>query len=121
MLFGLSLIALYGPLNARNVAFFAQKSRIEMMLAKEKLSLPLQKDALKHLTGAQADQLAETISDFVVTFPYKQWNQVLFNGYYSDNDNSWSYGYEVRSYLGAQEYYGTSDDEEELKEILFRL
>lgn len=121
LLFGLSLIALYGPLSARNIAFFAQKLNIETLLAKENLSLPLQKDALKNLTGATADQLAETISDFVGTFPYEQWNKVLFNGQYSEKDNSRSYGYEVRSYLGAQEYYRTWDDKEESKAVEFRL
>lgn len=121
LLFGLTLLSLYGPLSARNVAFFAQKSRIETMLAREQLALPLQKNALKDLTGAMADQLAETISDFVRTFPYQQWNQVLFNNQYSGEASAWSYGYEVRSYLGAQEYYGTWEDEEESKEIPFRI
>lgn len=50
LLVGLSLISLYGPLSARNVAFFAQKTTIEMMLIKENIYLPLQKDSLKHLT-----------------------------------------------------------------------
>ena len=91
------------------------------MLAREQLALPLQKHALKDLTGAMADQLAETISDFVRTFPYEQWNKVLFDGKYSEKDNFSSYGYEVRSYLGAQEYYGTWNNEEESKEIRFRI
>lgn len=121
LLFGLSLIALYGPLSARNVAFHAQKLHIETLLMKENIYLPLQQDALKNLTGATADQLAESISDFVKTFPYEKWNQVLFNGQYSGEANSWSYGYDIRSYLGAQEYYGTRDPEEESKEIEFRL
>lgn len=121
LLFGLTLLSLYGPLSARNVAFFAQKSRIETMLAREQLALPLQKNALKDLTGAMADQLAETISDFVRTFPYQQWNQVLFNNQYSGGASAWSYGYEVRSYLGAQDYYGTLEDEEESKKISFSL
>lgn len=123
LLFGLSLIALYGPLSARNIAFSAQKHRIETLLLKENIYLPLQKDALKHLTGATANQLAETISDFVGTFSYEKWNKVLFNDQYSGKDNAWSYGYDVRTYLGAQEYYGTWDDEDESKEkeIKFRL
>lgn len=123
LLFGLSLIALYGPLSARNIAFSAQKHRIETLLLKENIYLPLQKDTLKHLTGATANQLAETISDFVGTFSYEKWNKVLFNDQYSGKDNAWSYGYDVRTYLGAQEYYGTWDDEDESKEkeIKFRL
>ena len=121
LLFGLTLLSLYGPLSARNVAFFAQKSRIETMLAREQLALPLQKNALKDLTGAMADQLAETISDFVRTFPYQQWNQVLFNNQYSGGASAWSYSYEVRSYLGAQDYYGTWEDKEESKKISFSL
>ena len=121
LLFGLTLLSLYGPLSARNVAFFAQKSRIETMLAREQLALPLQKNALKDLTGAMADQLAETISDFVRTFPYQQRNQVLFNNQYSGGASAWSYGYEVCSYLGAQDYYGTWEDKEESKKISFSL
>jgi hypothetical protein len=121
LLFGLTLLSLYGPLSARNVAFFAQKSRIETMLAREQLALPLQKNALKDLTGAMADQLAETISDFVRTFPYQQRNQVLFNNQYSGEASAWSYGYEVCNYLGAQDYYGTWEDKEESKKISFSL
>lgn len=121
LLFGLSLIALYGPLSARNVAFFAQKLHIELLLLKENIYLPLQKDALKNLTGTTAEQLSETISDFVHTFPYEQWNRELFNGQYSEKENAWSYGYDVRSYLGAQEYYGEWDREEGSKEINFRI
>ena len=76
---------------------------------------------MKDLTGAMADQLAETISDFVRTFPYQQRNQVLFNNQYSGEASAWSYGYEVCNYLGAQDYYGTWEDKEESKKISFSL
>ena len=99
LLFGLSLISLYSPRNAATIAFSSQKSRIESLLAKANIKLPLQKDSFKDLTGDGAGQLKDTVIDFVNTQPYEKRNKVLFNNQYSDKDSSRFYGYEIRDYL----------------------
>ena len=99
LLFGLSLISLYSPRNAPTIAFSSQKSRIESLLSKANLKLPLQKDSFKDLTGDGAGQLKDTVIDFVNTQPYEKRNKVLFNNQYSDKDSSRFYGYEIRDYL----------------------
>lgn len=118
LLFGLSLISLYSPRNAPTIALSAQKSRIESLLAKANLKLPLQKDSFKDLTGDGAGELTETVIDFVNTQPYEKRNKVLFNNQYSDKDSSRFYGYEIRDYLWIEDHYR---EPEESKDIEFRL
>ena len=118
LLFGLSLISLYSPRNAPTIAFSSQKSRIESLLAKANLKLPLQKDSFKDLTGDRAGELTETVIGFVNTQPYEKRNKVLFNNQYSDKDNSRSYGYEIRDYLWIEDSHR---EPEESKDIEFRL
>lgn len=118
LLFGLSLISLYSPRNAPTITFSSQKSRIESLLAKANLKLPLQKDSFKDLTGDGAGELTETVIDFVNTQPYEKRNKVLFNNQYSDKDSSRFYGYGVRDYLWIEDYYR---EPEESKDIEFRL
>lgn len=118
LLFGLSLISLYSPRNAPTIAFSSQKSRIESLLAKANLKLPLQKDSFKDLTGDGAGELTETVIDFVNTQPYEKRNKVLFNNQYSDKDNSRSYGYEIRDYLWIEDSHR---EPEESKDIEFKV
>lgn len=118
LLFGLSLISLYSPRNAPTIAFSSQKSRIESLLAKANLKLPLQKDSFKDLTGDGAGQLKDTVIDFVNTQPYEKRNKVLFNNQYSDKDSSRSYGYEIRGYLWIEDSHR---EPEESKDIEFKV
>lgn len=118
LLFGLSLISLYSPRNAPTIAFSSQKSRIESLLAKANLKLPLQKDSFKDLTGDGAGELTDTIIKFVNTQPYEKRNKVLFNNQYSDKDNSRSYGYEIRGYLWIEDSHR---EPEESKDIEFKV
>lgn len=118
LLFGLSLISLYSPRNAPTIAFSSQKSRIESLLAKANLKLPLQKDSFKDLTGDGAGELTETVIGFVNTQPYEKRNKVLFNNQYSDKDNSRSYGYEIRDYLWIEDSHR---EPKESKDIEFKV
>lgn len=118
LLFGLGLISLYSPRNAPTIAFSSQKSRIESLLAKANLKLPLQKDSFKDLTGDRAGELTETVIGFVNTQPYEKRNKVLFNNQYSDKDNSRSYGYEIRDYLWIEDSHR---EPEESKDIEFKV
>ena len=118
LLFGLSLISLYSPRNAPTIAFSSQKSRIESLLTKTNLKLPLQKDSFKDLTGDGAGELTDTVIDFVNTQPYEKRNKVLFNNQYSGRDSSRSYDYEIRGYLWIENNHR---EPEESKDIEFRL
>ena len=118
LLFGLSLISLYSPRNAPTIAFSSQKSRIESLLAKANLKLPLQKDSFKDLTGDGAGELTDTIIKFVNTQPYEKRNKVLFNNQYSGRDSSRSYGYEIRGYLWIEDSHR---EPEESKDIEFKV
>ena len=118
LLFGLSLISLYSPRNAPTIAFSSQKSRIESLLAKANLKLPLQKDSFKDLTGDGAEELTDTIIKFVNTQPYEKRNKVLFNNQYSGRDSSRSYGYEIRGYLWIEDSHR---EPEESKDIEFKV
>lgn len=118
LLFGLSLISLYSPRNAPTIAFSSQKSRIESLLAKANLKLPLQKDSFKDLTGDGAGELTDTIIKFVNTQPYEKRNKVLFNNQYSGRDSSRSYGYEIRDYLWIEDSHR---EPEESKDIEFKV
>lgn len=111
---GLAVLSLYGPLSARNIAFWSQKSRIVHLLSQRNITLPLEKNALSGIGGALANDLSETITDFVATFPYEKWNMALFGGKYSKKEltSSWAYGYDVRGYLGIQKGYGEREEKE---------
>lgn len=114
-------LSLYGPFNARNVSFNSQKLRIESLLLKENLALPLGSGALKNLTGDVHDQLLYPLNSwregglwtFITTYPLQDWKTTLLQpDFIFTGGGTWGLKQAVYSYLEIKEkvYYPESKE-----------
>ena len=97
-LFILAILSLYGPLSSSNISFNSQFNKLETLLSKENISLPLEKDSLKNLNKDSVHLAVSIVNELIQKYnKSKIYNKIISYDY--KPNKRYSTRWEVREYL----------------------
>jgi len=102
----LAFIAVYGrPINANNISFNSQVNRLEALLSKENISLPLTEWALKDTSEESTKTIMWTLDWLIENYNKNKIINKIINFEYEDSHRSSRYRYDIREFLGVNTDY----------------
>ena len=106
-LFILTLLSLYSPINSTNISFKSQTNKLENLLSKENISLPLQEKSLENLDEDYTRTIISIIDELAEKYNKNRIvNKIISYDY--DEEYRYSTRSEIREYLGVDnniDYY----------------
>ncbi len=101
----LAFISVYGwPLSVNNISFNSQVNKLETLLAKKNISLPLTEWALKNTDKESSELIIETLDELVEKYNKDKIINKIINFEYEDR--YWSSRSKIREFLGVENDYG---------------
>lgn len=108
LLFILTLLALYWPINWSNISYKSQVNKLQNILSKENIELPLSESSLKDLDPESQNTIAAIVEELTEKYnKNKVFNEIISYNY---NGSYRSYRYEIREYLwidSNNDYYNS--------------
>ena len=100
ILFILALLALYWPVSWKNISYKSQINKLENILSKENITLPLSEWSLKELDQESQSTIFSIVQELAEKYnKEKVYNKVISYDY--DNTRRYSTRSEIRNYLWA--------------------
>lgn len=106
--FLLAIISMYGRISAPRISIISQQNRIDSVLEKEQISLPLWSGSLIQLTGDSVAMLYWSLQEISQNYaPESRMNKYLTKEFISNNDfySSWNTWYKVKEFLWLEYTY----------------
>ncbi len=101
LLFILTLLALYGPVSWKDISYKSQVNKLETLLSKENINLPLSEWSLKNLDPESQSLISAIIEELAEKYNKdKVYNKIISYDY--DSIYRYSSRYELRNYLGVE-------------------